>query len=996
MKLKTLVTALSLAISCNALANFPATDFTAAASKVTKHTAGINSALTPISKTSLTGMPGAVGLQGSVDATGLDCSVFIGLSGASLLTEIQQVEVDCLSGLFSLTRSDAVSVFNETNVGTVVTAVKAHAANYQGVDDAEINQLLYFLQAAAFVQYYEDDYIPAYSARLIAEVKQALTTIFNNQHLWIASKDNASILSTALVVQDSFGLRAEFVHIWLKVLNEFDASWIDIWEMAGAANQVFVNLFRAKDDAKVRAIFESDHRILDALNDFQLSNRQLLGGYDEYVLINAVLELNRLFYVDSMREKVRVISQALLDSSNKDDDTKAIWLSTASMVTYTDPANCNSYNTCGYALQLEAEVLDFNWKCSDSLKIRAQHMYQDQARWACGVLGEQEGYFHTKLSTGNVPVADDHNSALELVIFDSSGDYVDYAGTFFDINTNNGGMYLEGAPGVTGNQARFLAYEAQWERPEFHIWNLQHEYVHYLDARFNLYGDFNYGNADTVWWAEGLAEYISVKDANSSALKLAETAEYALSEIFNNDYNGSQDRIYRWGYLAVRFMFEKHPDMVNQLLSFVRNDQFDQYQNLLDNTIGTSFDNEWFGWLSSGLNTDLDGIVPNGPSDTDAADSGTASNSPAPIRLVSTDYSACVVSDEANRYDYDESRIYINSQAECIYSRGNGVSLTIPNPGKLEQDVWLKIGGGWGNADIMLRSGGWPSASRNDGASNGPGNYEVLKVTLKQGEYWNYVKLPGNFGAVSLEVSTSELFADQDPAFPTQTGCTAPSIDGGRLEFDIEECLDSGRTRYYIEVEEEGTPITITTSGGTGEADIFFNQDTWASESVNTGSATGAGNDHTLVVIARRGYNFISIDTHSEYANVSLKVTQGGEVPEPDTTIDDVCQTQAPQSYAELLDGQALCATGSFSEYYLWVDAGTTSLEISSHHGTGDISLYGAHGNWATPNSFEQASVTDGSTKESFTVTNPQEGWYYVTVEGEPTIEGVAVQATFN
>ena len=46
------------------------------------------------------------------------------------------------------------------------------------------------------------------------------------------------------------------------------------------------------------------------------------------------------------------------------------------------------------------------------------------------------------------------------------------------MNTDNGGMYLEGSPNVAGNQARFVAYEAEWKQPDFHVWNLQHEYVH--------------------------------------------------------------------------------------------------------------------------------------------------------------------------------------------------------------------------------------------------------------------------------------------------------------------------------------------------------------------------------------------------------------------------------------------------------------------------------------------------------------------------------------
>ena len=38
---------------------------------------------------------------------------------------------------------------------------------------------------------------------------------------------------------------------------------------------------------------------------------------------------------------------------------------------------------------------------------------------------------------------------------------------------------------------RTLDSNAEWLRPDFQIWNLTHEMVHYLDGRFNLKGDFN-------------------------------------------------------------------------------------------------------------------------------------------------------------------------------------------------------------------------------------------------------------------------------------------------------------------------------------------------------------------------------------------------------------------------------------------------------------------------------------------------------------------------
>ncbi len=193
----------------------------------------------------------------------------------------------------------------------------------------------------------------------------------------------------------------------------------------------------------MQALFARDQSILDALNQFQLEQRQLLGTNAEYLLVNAVREMSRLYYIEAMKPRVTTLVKAVIDSSSKEDSSRAIWLAAAEMADYYDRSQCDYYGICGFKYQLEQDTLSFNWKCSDTLKMRAQDLYQDQASWICEVLSDQEAYFHSKLETSNTPVSEDNNDDLELVIFNSSGDYQSFAGSFFGINTDNGGMYLE-------------------------------------------------------------------------------------------------------------------------------------------------------------------------------------------------------------------------------------------------------------------------------------------------------------------------------------------------------------------------------------------------------------------------------------------------------------------------------------------------------------------------------------------------------------------------
>lgn len=682
-----------------------------------------------------------------------DATRFIGLNGDALVERIALSHPQNVSPVYNISGTDATALFSEANMLAIANAINSRAPSYTGEDTSGLEALFYFFRGAFYVQYSHPDDIADYNPIVKATIKTALRSFFTNSSAWVASESNGSVLKEALITVDSAGLGADFNDVTVRVLNDYNADWESSFNMNAAANSVFTTIFRAQWDTDMRALYATDHTVLTALNNFQSSKRHLIGGNADYVITNAARELSRLYHIPEMEAQVKVLVKGILDTTSKNDETKAIWIAVASMADYYDRAGCGYYDICGFAYTLEAETLTFNYKCSDSLKIRAQDMYNDQAAWICQVLGNQETNFHTILGSNYQPVADDNNEALELVIFNSSTDYKTYAGQFFGINTNNGGMYLEGAPINEKNQARFIAYEAEWMQPEFHVWNLQHEYVHYLDGRFDLYGGFQLGmTVNTVWWSEGLGEYISQGDGNDYAISVGKSQEVPLSEIFKNDYNSGQTRIYRWGYLAVRFMFENHRNDVEQILSLTRAGQYPEYQTFMDN-IGTRYDAEFNDWLVNGVVLGDSNIVEIGPNDTDSASSGTAGNWAGEPVTISTDFSPCIVDVAANAHDPDNNYVTTSQIVECVNSSSGSASFVIKNDGNLATRFKVSTTGGWGNADILFKAGGWASAQENDGYANGDGNWDSLIVELDPTVYWHYITLDGEFGGVKVTIT---------------------------------------------------------------------------------------------------------------------------------------------------------------------------------------------------------------------------------------------------
>lgn len=268
------------------------------------------------------------------------------------------------------------------------------------------------------------------------------------------------------------------------------------------------------------------------------------------------------------------------------------------------PAHGNAKGTAGApgatGGRLESRILPVVHTCSPSLRIRAQEMTADQLAATCASLASQDAYFHSVVKDSG-PVANDYNTTLEVDVFNSSADYKAYAGRIYGIDTNNGGMYLEGDPARAGNQPRFICYERTDVSPGWQIWNLNHEYTHYLDGRFDLFGDFSASQTTpTVWWGEGIAEYISYSYRGvtyANALAEAGRHTYSLRTLFDTTYSDSDvNRTYNWGYLAARYMVERHPADVTTVLGRYRTGDWTAARSFLTSL---DYESDWSAWLTS-------------------------------------------------------------------------------------------------------------------------------------------------------------------------------------------------------------------------------------------------------------------------------------------------------------------------------------------------------------------------------------------------------------
>ncbi|MFI5532977.1 collagenase [Kitasatospora sp. NPDC051853] len=634
------------------------------------------------------------------EAAACNVSDFTGRTGAALVQQVKAVDFWCINGLFVLPPAEGRLAFAEAQMTAVANAAAEAATAYRGDNGGRIVQLMYYLQAGYFWQSNNTAVQGPYSPALRTAVRAAVDAFFANPRSGDVTSANAEPLTRAAVLLDCLRESTRYLPIVKRLLNAYDSATWDRQGLAWAVNPVFTLLFTGHAQPGFVDAVRADRGVLDALYGFTLRNQALLSGPDRRVFWHSVNELGRFVAYPDFRPRLQPMLRTLLDRSSVTGDTRYQRAAVVASIRYSDPENCGYYGTCEEPERLKAANLTVSHSCSPSIAIRAQAATTAQLAGACTSLTGQDAFFHA-IARDKGPVANDLNSRMEVVIFDTSWEYTALAAAIYGIRTDNGGMYLEGDPARPGNEARFVAYEADW-RPQWEVWNLNHEYTHYLDARFTMHGTFEEGSVTpTVWWTEGFAEYLATsytKQVNQAAITLAAGRhDYRLSELFDTTYaNTTQDRTYRWGYLAVRYMLEQRRADTDAVLAKYRTGDWEGARTLLKSTIGTRYDADFDQWLYR-CAAGACAVLPTGP----------------------------VLAECGG----DRRQLGANCARTDVWATtGNYAHFYVLVPAGTRQ-LRVTTSGGTGNGDLRYNPYGWAYDNAYVTASAGPDNAETLTVT---------------------------------------------------------------------------------------------------------------------------------------------------------------------------------------------------------------------------------------------------------------------------
>jgi hypothetical protein len=274
--------------------------------------------------------------------------------------------------------------------------------------------------------------------------------------------------------------------------------------------------------------------------------------------------------------------------------------------------------------------------------------------------------------------------------------------------------------------------------------------------------------------------------------------------------------------------------------------------------------------------------------------------------------------------------------------------------------------GGTGDADLYVKFGARPTTTDWDYRPFLAGTDESVSVNNPTAGTW-YIMLRGysDYSGASLKATYGDVYTLQN-GVPV-SGLSAPL----------------GNEKYYkIEVPSGQDTLVFTTSGGTGNVDVYIKRGvkpttaSWDYRLVQPGNAESvsigspAGGTWYVMLKAQQAYSGVTLKGEYSFTGTVTLLSNGVPV----TNISG--------------------AEGSERIYRLIVPSGQAKLEIGISGGTGDADLYVKRGSPPTALEYDYRPYLIGN-EETVSVNNPTGGDWFVMIRGYRAYAGLTLLATF-
>ncbi len=280
----------------------------------------------------------------------------------------------------------------------------------------------------------------------------------------------------------------------------------------------------------------------------------------------------------------------------------------------------------------------------------------------------------------------------------------------------------------------------------------------------------------------------------------------------------------------------------------------------------------------------------------------------------------------------------------------------------------IVITGGTGDADLYVKKDAVPTTSSWDYRPFLNGNEETVDVNSPAAGTW-YIMLRGFQAYAGVTLTATYSSATHLTTLTNNVPVTG--LAGAK----------DSQTFFKIDVPVGQTKLEISTSGGTGDCDLYVKKDTMPTPEIYDYRPFQNGNNEKVTINdPAAGTYYVMLRGFNAYSGVTLLAAYTGNV----GTL--------------LVNGVPVTgiggAAGSDKFYRIDVPAGQLTLEIQITGGTGDCDLYVKQGTVPTITNWDYRPFVSGN-EETVDVNNPAAGTWYIMLHGYADYANLTLKATY-
>ncbi|CAL9569406.1 hypothetical protein SUDANB120_04816 [Streptomyces sp. enrichment culture] len=532
-----------------------------------------------------TGRTLAAGVPCTLDGvTGLSPEQF-----ADFLADEAVTADGCLRSIIWNWDARLARVMSDAHVQAVSRRISALAAAHDGKNSSHLEEMFTYLHAVAYHDHSRSE-IDVTDAPTVEAMRRAIADFGAAARTFDTTASNARTLREALYAGSAPGLRHHQIGLIKKVLatmdpghpaTHHDPNWAGAALAALSVN--YLGVYPGNQDAAFHAAVAADPAYRDLFKAFA-GYGHLKGTANAWVARDALGEYGRFGQVPSLKDRTVADLGGLLSTARTTfGDGSEQWAKVVSWLNFYEA--CKPYGVCKEDIEKQLFPNTFTYD-NGAIKVRTalDRATVDQLYYASKQVKAQ---YHRVIGTDQ-PLAGDPNSTLNIVLYASRADYVNYHPILTGYDTNNGGIYIE-------NGATFYTYQRRV--PQDSTLTLEelfrHEYVHYLNGRFAVHGFFGQGpwyeGDRTTAMDEGTAEFfdgatrsdgIAVRKSLVKSI-IGDTAgggpRMSVGQILNATYDGDGFRFYSYAGTFFEFLWTEKPSLLREMYTHLRNNDVAKY-----------------------------------------------------------------------------------------------------------------------------------------------------------------------------------------------------------------------------------------------------------------------------------------------------------------------------------------------------------------------------------------------------------------------------------